>query len=331
MWFVDENKSSKTFKGRNYATFLVCGVLVVSSSFLTALRSVRTGPAVAQELKRTNQSSTPIVPPTITKVDQEDSFKSSNRTSLNATAVSNKVHGNTNRLEFIHITKTGGSAIEAAASHQANIPWGSCHYHCRIPRCPPYCTARNHWALKTTAPNTPIANRSYRAEPWHAPPHWHEPNPLKGADTFVVVRNPYDRIISEYNCFFYGYKGPNHDDLDVFNKWIEAKVNLITRQIRGHMLPQHYYVYDANGTQIVDHILRYENLVEEFDNLMREYGIPITMLPKTNETVRHTYSDKASEAIRIFKARDLSAANIKLINRVYGLDFEYFGYPKMLA
>ena len=123
MWFVDENKISKTLKGRNYAAFLVCGVLVVSSSFLTE-RAVRTGPAVVQELKRTNQSSTPIVPPPITTVDQEDSFKSSNRTSLNATAVSNKVHGNTNRLEFIHITKTGGSAIEAAASHQANIPWG---------------------------------------------------------------------------------------------------------------------------------------------------------------------------------------------------------------
>ena len=325
MWFVDENKISKTLKGRNYAAFLVCGVLVVSSSFLTE-RAVRTGPAVVQELKRTNQSSTPIVPPPITTVDQEDSFKSSNRTSLNATAVSNKVHGNTSRLELIHITKTGGSAIEAAASRQANIPWGSCHYHGKHPL---YCTAKTHWAFKTTAPNTPIANMSYHAEPWHAPPHWHEPNPLNGSDTFLVVRNPYDRVISEYNCFFYGYKGPNHDDLDVFNKWIEANVNLITRRLQGHMLPQHYYAYDANGTQIVDHILRYENLAEEFDNLMRAYGIPIKMPNKTNATVRHTY--KAGEKKRIFKAGDLTAANVMLINRVYDLDFEYFGYTKMLA
>ena len=169
------------------------------------------------------------------------------------------------------------------------------------------------------------------SEPWHTPPHWYAQNPLKGADTFVVVRNPYDRVISEYNCFFYGYQGPNHDDLDVFNKWIKRNVKLITRRLQGHMLPQPYYAYDANGTKIVDHILRYENLAEEFDDLMREYGIPITMPPKTNTTVRHTYSNKALETKRIFKARDLMAANIKLINHVYGLDFEYFGYPKMLA
>lgn len=55
----------------------------------------------------------------------KESRQSSNHTSLNATAI--EVRGNkSNRLKFIHITKTGGSAIEAAAASQANL--GACHY-----------------------------------------------------------------------------------------------------------------------------------------------------------------------------------------------------------
>jgi hypothetical protein len=33
------------------------------------------------------------------------------------------------RLEFLHIPKTGGTTIEETATMQANIAWGSCHFH----------------------------------------------------------------------------------------------------------------------------------------------------------------------------------------------------------
>lgn len=89
-------------------------------------------------------------------------------------------------LEFIHITKTGGSAIEAAAA-KYNIMWSTCHYWkvaylgCSTP----------DWEFpkKRLVERMP-AGLVYQGEPWHAPPHWNVPNMLEGSDTFVVVRNP---------------------------------------------------------------------------------------------------------------------------------------------
>ena len=304
--------------------FLLCVVLAILSFFTIFHEHVWSMSGVIIEgSHRANQSSIPFITKTVTP---QESPQSANHTLLNDTAM--EVRGDKkDRLEFIHITKTGGSAIEAAASHQAKIAWGACHYRVRIP----HCSMSTNWYCDLHGPNTNIPNMTYFGEPWHSPAHWQRKNPFRDAHIFVVVRNPYDRIISEYHCFFYGYKGPDSDDLNVFNQWIEDEVNLTPNRLQSHMLPQHHYAYDTNGNKIVDHVLKYENLNEEFDNLMREYGIPMTLPPKTKKTVLHTYSEKDTQTRRIFNAHDLTARNIKLINDVYHLDFEYYGYPKMLV
>jgi hypothetical protein len=89
-------------------------------------------------------------------------------------------------LEFIHITKSAGSAIEAAAAKH-NIMWGACHFWkisylgCQTP----------DWDFPKKRLNERMpAGLVYQGEPWHAPPHWNYPNMLEGSDTFLVVRNP---------------------------------------------------------------------------------------------------------------------------------------------
>jgi hypothetical protein len=89
-------------------------------------------------------------------------------------------------LEFIHVTKSAGSAIEAAAAKH-NIMWGACHYW-KIT----YLGCENpDWEF----PKKRLIERMpkgliYQGEPWHAPPHWNYPNMMEGSDTFLVVRNP---------------------------------------------------------------------------------------------------------------------------------------------
>jgi hypothetical protein len=110
------------------------------------------------------------------------------------------------RLEFVHITKTGGSIIESVG-YKYGILWGACHYmsikavECDGPD------------INYTAPDF----KSYRLQsPWHTPPKIlrqyvndatapFDQYPYHDADLFTVVRNPYDRIVSEYYCPWQGF------------------------------------------------------------------------------------------------------------------------------
>ena len=109
-----------------------------------------------------------------------------------------------NTLEFVHITKTGGTAIERAAA-RINIPWGVCHFvpkeHCLGVK--PDLGFPYAFPLKR---DIPFQGKFSKAEYWHTPPHWFVDNPFEGKDSFVVVRNPYDRYISEFYCRYYGYR-----------------------------------------------------------------------------------------------------------------------------
>jgi len=232
------------------------------------------------------------------------------------------------KLEFVHITKTGGTAIETAAADQAKIMWGACHY-------------RSISYQKCDNPDWPkvekrIAERMppglfYQGEPWHCPHHWQLPNMFEEVDTFAVVRNPYERVVSEYYCSAYGYKGPDPDKVETFQNWVTANVTEVARDIRGHMLPQNYYVYDLNGDKVITHVLHYENLSNEFDALMQEYGISIKLPSKGDSApMFHTYDHskqyQGESGSKHMTVNDLSPENIQTINKIYARDFELFGY-----
>jgi hypothetical protein len=92
------------------------------------------------------------------------------------------------------------------------------------------------------------------------------------------------------------------------------------------MLPQHYYVYNEHGDKVIDHILRYENLKEDFDALMEQYKLPVRMPEKSAKTIFHYKRDDKSGAKKMM-VNDISPENIQKINEIYSRDFEFFGYP----
>ncbi|CAL1164223.1 unnamed protein product [Cladocopium goreaui] len=101
-------------------------------------------------------------------------------------------------LKFIHITKTGGTAIEDWAKGRG-LRWGRFH--------------------------SEYGARGLPGSPWHHPfPKL--PSSLRHRyDWFLVVRDPVERIVSEYYCPFTGTKTPKTDTEDVFNKFVQSSLD----------------------------------------------------------------------------------------------------------
>ena len=197
-------------------------------------------------------------------------------------------------LKYIHITKTSGSYIEELGKKKNNN-WG------RYDKC-----------LKFN--NLP--KKSNGAQ-WHAPLRFFKKYPYdRNTILFTVVRNPYDRIISECLCKWGGKYAKQMKTIKHLN-------NYITQQVRKkkeidltfyHFFPQHFYTHNEKGEQVVNHIIKYED-ISKFNDLMKQYSIDITYIVKKDKNR--------------FTVKDISKNNIKLINEVYALDFKYYNYDKL--
>jgi len=239
-------------------------------------------------------------------------------------------------LEFVHITKTGGTTIERVGCEHG-FKWGSMHYF-------PYFDCEGPDVSNWINGQDDYANVS----PWHTPPRILEKivddkeNPFKGSELFTIIRNPYTRFVSEYHCPWSGYEGEDATDPAVMNKWIQDMVdellehrNAYLEKVRNsdnpdeverdfkphykHFLNQVDYVYNRAGDKIIEHVLRYENMEEDFNNLMREFDYNITLPKKDEMDTYATHGPKTS-------IKDLDIKSINKINRWAGPDFVAFGY-----
>lgn len=188
------------------------------------------------------------------------------------------------RLKFSHITKTAGTTIEDEGKKR-NIFWG--RYD------PEY--GWHHGTLKSKP--AALVNKY---------------------DWFMVVRNPYTRIISEFHCCF-GGMGANPEKISQFSK--EDFNNYLIRKItrrssappspRGqHYTPQHCYTHDNAKISV----LKFENLEEEFKSLMEKYELPVSLDSHINSSSKMFFVSDINQKLR------------DLINKIYEKDFEYFNY-----
>ena len=186
------------------------------------------------------------------------------------------------QLKFIHITKTAGTSIEDLGLKH-HIKWGRFDKESF--------EMYDKDSLK-------IGN------PWHIPFIFLDKEYKQKFDWFIVVRNPYDRVLSEYYC-----KWNNKDkyfiktqDKTEFNKMIIEKIKrkvVPFTDTRPTLEPQHNYIDKC--TKI--HILKFENLKVDFDNLMKKYKLNIELDLHNNKSLG-----------KYFIVNDFSIELIKLIN-----------------
>ena len=198
------------------------------------------------------------------------------------------------KLKFVHITKTSGTYIENLALKK-NIFWGI-----------------NDKLLKNmTLPEK--CNKTY----WHLPLKIFNSNPYNkiNCKLFTIVRNPYDRIISECLCKWGGRFATKMETVDDLNRYIEQQVKTAGNLNFHNFMPQHLYTHDTKHNKIIDYIIKYEE-IDKFNDLMDKYFIDIKYIFK--------------DSYRKFNINNISVNNIKLINKVYDLDFKLLGYNKII-
>jgi hypothetical protein len=192
-------------------------------------------------------------------------------------------------LQFSHITKTGGTAIEDTA--QA--------YEFSMGRFSPL------WKLLAGG----------KGPFWHRPIRDLDVAVQRRYDWFMVVRDPYTRMISE----FY-YLNPSEVTesctKEFFNQTVSRGIrSWQTLHNYGHYRPQTHYRPTEDG--VVMHILRFEDLNHSFNRLMEAYGLPMRLLGTRVPTERR------------FTVSDFSEETIQLINDVYHESFDDFHYARM--
>ena len=192
-------------------------------------------------------------------------------------------------LSFIHITKCAGTFIEEMG-RENNIKWG----------------------------------RHHKEYGW-----WHEifinkPLELKEKyDWFVIVRNPYTRILSEYYCQWGGINHESCENVKIendkdFNDFLIERIN--TRDLAGHHYTEQYKYIDE---KIDINIIKLENINTDLQVLFDEYNININI---SNYKKMNTKENKSN--ILPYTIDNFNEELITLINEVYDKDFQLFGYNK---
>jgi hypothetical protein len=180
---------------------------------------------------------------------------------------------------------------------------------------------------------------------------WHLPvqlfpilnqNPYENAELFGVVRDPYDRMVSEfyYICTLkvMSWRPDQCDrnrlsDVNYMNEWLRNKIrNRETDSGRsylidnGHFTPQYDYIFGPHQVRMLDYVLFMdrEHFNDDFQTLMEAYELPNVKLQKLNALGATARSSTATH----LDTSHLDTPTIQWIHNMYPDDFSIGSYVK---
>jgi hypothetical protein len=203
-------------------------------------------------------------------------------------------------LLFIHIPKTGGTSLEKYLSKKYNIKLNEeSLYVCNFKK---FGHSYHHCTYKEIINNIDFFKIN-----------------IENLKIITIVRNPYERIVSElFYREFINDKNCNDQNF-VYTKLDEYIKNEKKIFLDNHNIPQYEFLINDDG-QIDQNIKIF--YTENLKNQLNNYGFDDF---DVNENKNNIFKDKGNINYIDFLNND----SIKLINEYYKKDFEFF-YYKMI-
>jgi len=142
---------------------------------------------------------------------------------------------------------------------------------------------------------------------------------LSGYQSIAIVRNPYDRFFS--GCYQIRRDATENNNLSI-QEIIEQEIYFRTDGINECFYTQNHFICLGNKI-LVDKILKYENLHEEWKKFVEEYNKTAEYKIKKVLPFSNTTKNKKPWT-KEFKT--LTQDQLDLINTMYERDFKLFDY-----
>ena len=216
---------------------------------------------------------------------------------------------------FVHIPKVAGQSIEQYFMDQLGLDWEKDRQQLLLGDNP----NRNCGTEK-------LAHLS--AEEYVRCGHV-EPAEFESLFKFSFVRNPFERIVSEYRYRNYFHHRSFRDF--VLNKLPRAGWD---DQYR-HVMPQYDMLHDTGGRLLVDFVGRFESLETDFGRVCRKLGTRGASLRHRNRSDKWTRKLKRRVRNFVFQNGEspksgyrafYDEATLEAVNHLYRRDIETFGY-----
>ncbi|MFC3101916.1 sulfotransferase family 2 domain-containing protein [Altererythrobacter lauratis] len=168
------------------------------------------------------------------------------------------------RCVFVHVPKTGGQSVESVFLALHGLSWEDRR---------PLLLYANDDPAKGPDRMAHLLAREYVAL-GHI-----DPAQFAGYFKFAFVRNPWARLVSEFE-----YRQNSH--LPTFEQFVDARLAQLDSfsDHSRHIVPQTDCVTDENGNYIVDFIGRFETLAQDFATMARHLNLPSEQLPHRNKS-----------------------------------------------
>ncbi|WP_289031851.1 sulfotransferase family protein [uncultured Paraglaciecola sp.] len=214
---------------------------------------------------------------------------------------------------FVHIPKAAGQSVEHYFLKSHNLSW----------------VERAALLLKYNPdPNRGPERLAHLTAREYIEYDYIEKNKFSSYFKFSFVRNPWDRIVSEYNYRDY-YKNMTFSEFITKGLPHKSKYSDDYR----HLIPQYDFLYDDKGKLLVDYVGRFEKLQDDFDHVCAQLGFSDTQLPHTNSskiesslTSRDLLTKTKNNKKHKLYTDYYDDVTRKLVEIMYLKDIEAFGY-----